>query len=100
MAVWFAEMVSLVTEESWRVIRRLAVSILLASLVRDVSGLTIEIVVEGYSLFHNDVVAGTLSNRITYACFLSLGIGEVGDLVIDTQLCTQEVTSSLRWCGI
>ena len=32
--------------------------------------LTIEIVVESYSLFHNDVVAGTLSNRITYTSLL------------------------------
>jgi len=90
MAVWFAKMVCLVTEESWRVIRPLAVSIFRASFwVRDVSGLTIEIVVESYSLFHNDVVAGTLSNRITYTSLLSLGIGEVGDLVIDTQLCAK-----------
>lgn len=46
--------------------------------------MAVEIVLESYSLFHDDVVAGTLSNRITDACFLSMGIGEVGDFVIDT----------------
>lgn len=97
MAALFAESVHEVTKKSWRVV---AVVVLQATFRVIAWVAAIVIFVQSYSLFHDDVVTGTFSDRIADTLLLSLVKGEVGDIPTDTFLGAEQVAPSLSWCRI
>jgi hypothetical protein len=55
---------------------------------------------KGYPLLHDDIVTHTSSFRITETLLLPYGIGEIGGVVLDTPLCTEQAATFLVANGV